>query len=102
MKVYINGTASYLPNAPVSNPDIEKILGSVSSKELGLGRFFAKVGTSMPRLGIADQNRIFCRFRVSHPLEALEATSWNRVRAAQHVGMPRRTFYRRLKEYDLL
>ncbi|MDQ3033656.1 MAG: sigma-54-dependent Fis family transcriptional regulator [Myxococcota bacterium] len=35
-------------------------------------------------------------------LEALEATSWNRVRAAQHLGMPRRTFYRRLKEYDIL
>ena len=35
-------------------------------------------------------------------LEALEATSWNRVRAAKHVGMPRRTFYRRLKAYDIL
>jgi serine/threonine-protein kinase PknK len=35
-------------------------------------------------------------------LEALEATSWNRVRAAKHLGMPRRTFYRRLKEYDIL
>ena len=35
-------------------------------------------------------------------LEALEATSWNRVRAAAHLGMPRRTFYRRLKEYDIL
>ncbi|AKF08367.1 sigma-54-dependent Fis family transcriptional regulator [Sandaracinus amylolyticus] len=35
-------------------------------------------------------------------LEALEATNWNRVRAAAHLGMPRRTFYRRLKEYDIL
>jgi transcriptional regulator with GAF, ATPase, and Fis domain len=35
-------------------------------------------------------------------LEALEATNWNRVRAAKQLGMPRRTFYRRLKEYDIL
>ncbi|MEQ8888833.1 MAG: sigma 54-interacting transcriptional regulator [Sandaracinaceae bacterium] len=35
-------------------------------------------------------------------LEALEAESWNRVRAAKALGMARRTFYRRLKEYDIL
>jgi DNA-binding NtrC family response regulator len=35
-------------------------------------------------------------------LEALEATNWNRVRAANQLGMPRRTFYRRLKEYGIL
>lgn len=33
--------------------------------------------------------------------EALELSGWNRVRAAQILGMPRRTFYRRLKEYGL-
>jgi len=33
--------------------------------------------------------------------EALEVSGWNRVRAAQILGMPRRTFYRRLKEYGL-
>jgi transcriptional regulator with GAF, ATPase, and Fis domain len=35
-------------------------------------------------------------------LEALEATNWNRVKAAKQLGMPRRTFYRRLKEYEIL
>jgi serine/threonine-protein kinase PknK len=35
-------------------------------------------------------------------LEALETAGWNRVRAAQQLGMPRRTFYRRLKEYGIL
>jgi transcriptional regulator with GAF, ATPase, and Fis domain len=35
-------------------------------------------------------------------LEALEAAGWNRVRAAKTLGMARRTFYRRLKEYDIL
>ena len=35
-------------------------------------------------------------------LEALEAHNWNRVRAAKALGMARRTFYRRLKEYEIL
>ncbi|GAB4197556.1 MAG: hypothetical protein OHK0013_05840 [Sandaracinaceae bacterium] len=35
-------------------------------------------------------------------LDALEATSWNRVKAAKQLAMPRRTFYRRLKEYGIL
>jgi transcriptional regulator of acetoin/glycerol metabolism len=35
-------------------------------------------------------------------LAALEAASWNRLRAAESLGMPRRTFYRRLKEYGIL
>lgn len=35
-------------------------------------------------------------------LEALEASSWNRVRAAKVLGMARRTFYRRLREYEIL
>jgi len=37
----------------------------------------------------------------SRMAEALEVSGWNRVRAAQLLGMPRRTFYRRLKEYGL-
>ncbi len=35
-------------------------------------------------------------------LAALAETNWNRVKAAEVVGMPRRTFYRRLKEYGIL
>ncbi len=35
-------------------------------------------------------------------LEALETTGWNRVKAAKQLAMPRRTFYRRLKEYGIL
>jgi DNA-binding NtrC family response regulator len=34
-------------------------------------------------------------------LEALQAAAWNRVKAAKLVGLPRRTFYRRLKEYGI-
>ena len=35
-------------------------------------------------------------------LAALEATGWNRVKAAAQLGMPRRTFYRRLNDYGIL
>jgi serine/threonine-protein kinase PknK len=35
-------------------------------------------------------------------LSALTACNWNRVKAAEMVGVPRRTFYRRLKEFGLL
>jgi serine/threonine-protein kinase PknK len=34
-------------------------------------------------------------------LAALARCNWNRVKAAQIVGLPRRTFYRRLKEYGI-
>jgi serine/threonine-protein kinase PknK len=33
--------------------------------------------------------------------EALSACNWNRVKAAQLLGIPRRTFYRRLRQYKL-
>jgi transcriptional regulator with GAF, ATPase, and Fis domain/serine/threonine protein kinase len=33
--------------------------------------------------------------------EALSACNWNRVKAAQMLGIPRRTFYRRLRQYKL-
>jgi serine/threonine-protein kinase PknK len=35
-------------------------------------------------------------------LAALEEHGWNRVRAAKALGMPRRTFYRRLQEHHIL
>jgi transcriptional regulator with GAF, ATPase, and Fis domain len=35
-------------------------------------------------------------------VEALRACNWNRVRAAELSGIPRRTFYRRLRKYGIL
>ena len=34
-------------------------------------------------------------------LDALDACGWNRLRAAKSLGIPRRTFYRRLYEYSI-
>lgn len=35
-------------------------------------------------------------------LEALQAVNWNRAQAARDLGMARRTFYRRLRDYGIL
>jgi DNA-binding NtrC family response regulator len=35
-------------------------------------------------------------------LSALSRCNWNRVQAAKMIGVPRRTFYRRLKEYGIV
>ncbi len=34
-------------------------------------------------------------------LDALEKSGWNKTRACSLLGMPRRTFYRRLRDYDI-
>lgn len=34
-------------------------------------------------------------------LGALTKHEWNKLRAAEELGIPRRTFYRRLKEYNI-
>lgn len=34
-------------------------------------------------------------------LVALETCNWNRAKAAEMIGMPRRTFYRRLEDYEI-
>jgi transcriptional regulator of acetoin/glycerol metabolism len=34
-------------------------------------------------------------------VSALQSCNWNRVKAANMLGLPRRTFYRRLKQYGI-
>lgn len=46
----------------------------------------------------ASQHRRDERQRI---VDALNACNWNRVKAAELIGMPRRTFYRRLHEYGI-
>ncbi len=54
---------------------------------------------SEPPPGNLDEYKDLEKRRI---LEALESCAWTRVRAARALGMARRTFYRRLKEYDIL
>jgi serine/threonine-protein kinase PknK len=51
-----------------------------------------------PKKSTLSQHRRDERERI---LKALQACNWNRVKAAQLSGIPRRTFYRRLREYGI-
>ena len=51
-----------------------------------------------PRKGGVSEHRREERDRI---MEALRESNWNRVKAAEISGIPRRTFYRRLREYGI-
>ncbi|HEV8549866.1 MAG TPA: sigma 54-interacting transcriptional regulator, partial [Polyangiaceae bacterium] len=59
-----------------------------------------EIGTSPPaaRKGTVSEHRRDERERI---LDALRSCNWNRVKAAEVSGIPRRTFYRRLREYGI-
>lgn len=69
-----------------------EILRSLQDGDVIIGRFFTKGGTGMDRLGIADQNRIFCRFQVQGSVSAVEsatsatADTWTVRGWKQYVG----------------
>jgi serine/threonine-protein kinase PknK len=53
----------------------------------------------MPRVESLGDHKLDEKQRI---LDALQACGWNRVKAAETLGMPRRTFYRRLADYAIL
>ncbi len=55
-------------------------------------------GAAQARKGTVSEHRREERERI---LDALKRCNWNRVRAAEVSGIPRRTFYRRLREYGI-
>ena len=61
-----------------------------------LTQVLERAGPRRPRA--VDDRRSAERQRM---LDALERHDWNRSRAAEALGMPRRTFYRRMAEYDI-
>jgi transcriptional regulator with GAF, ATPase, and Fis domain len=58
----------------------------------------ASKSDSTRRKGTVSEHRREERERI---LSALRSCNWNRVRAAELSGIPRRTFYRRLREYGI-
>ena len=77
-----------LPEPPTRAPRIAAPTGDAA----------ARAEARPPLETSLDEHRAAERERM---LGALTQANWNRVRAAQLVGMPRRTFYRRLKEYGI-
>jgi transcriptional regulator with GAF, ATPase, and Fis domain len=65
-------------------------VGSSSSSSSSQSRPIKKATTSQHRRD--ERERI---------IEALRSCNWNRVKAAEVAGIPRRTFYRRLREYGI-
>jgi len=57
-----------------------------------------RAATIKLRKGGVSEHRREERDRI---LEALRESNWNRVKAAEISGIPRRTFYRRLREYGI-
>jgi DNA-binding NtrC family response regulator len=53
-----------------------------------------RVGRAAGGVGRRDRER-------ARMVDALEACAWNKSKAARLLDMPRRTFYRRLAEYDI-
>ena len=71
------------------------------------GRERAPLGALTRRsCSLATCRRPTCRaFKVREKeriLAALDQHAWNRAKAATALGMPRRTFYRRLSEFGIL
>jgi transcriptional regulator with GAF, ATPase, and Fis domain len=83
-------------------PDAQRS-SSVPARDLASGVTPTQVGHVPPARvgkpqGTLSEHRRTERDRI---IEALEACNWNRVKAAELSGIPRRTFYRRLREYDI-
>ncbi len=65
----------------------------------GEGRSSSSAHPAAGRAGTRAEYKAAERERI---LRALTASNWNRVQAAKLIGVPRRTFYRRLKEFGIL
>jgi DNA-binding NtrC family response regulator len=80
--------------------------GEILSDDLQLPDRAAPVAMGEPRPSILPAApRSQEEFKTSERekiLNALSSCNWNRVQAAKMIGIPRRTFYRRLKEYGIL
>jgi transcriptional regulator with GAF, ATPase, and Fis domain len=78
-----------LHSGPARAPAVaDSRIRSISSPQPAAAR-----ATSQAEFKAAERERI---------LSALTACNWNRVAAAKMIGVPRRTFYRRLKEFGIL
>jgi transcriptional regulator with GAF, ATPase, and Fis domain len=80
----VSGRPSAPPGDPKTRPASAARTGALTGS--------ARAG-SQAEYKAAERERI---------LSALTASNWNRVQAAKLIGVPRRTFYRRLKEFGIL
>jgi transcriptional regulator with GAF, ATPase, and Fis domain len=92
--------AHVLVQACVMAENVAIDVGDLSTLEPGPRMTPSQIPVApQPAINTLDDHRNVEKQRI---LAALEACGWNRVRAAQTLGMPRRTFYRRLADYSIL
>ncbi len=89
-----------IPDGRAGSAIFSSLTGSAASTTSNNGR---RTTTVPPSSGSSvrsslSQHKLDERERI---LQALKASNWNRVKAAELLGMPRRTFYRRLKQYGI-
>ncbi|MEZ4233463.1 MAG: sigma 54-interacting transcriptional regulator [Polyangiaceae bacterium] len=89
-----------IPDGRAGSALFSSLTGSAASTTSNTGR---RTTTAPPSSGSSvrsslSQHKLDERERI---LQALKASNWNRVKAAELLGMPRRTFYRRLKQYGI-
>jgi DNA-binding NtrC family response regulator len=82
--------------APLGGPMRASNAGSISEPR---GARTSSPPAAPARVGNQAEFKAAERERI---LAALTASNWNRVAAAKMLGVPRRTFYRRLKEFGIL
>jgi serine/threonine-protein kinase PknK len=79
------------------NATVFSVGNAIESEELAIE---ASAGATTPSAG-AGNYRDFKDAERDRILATLNANGWNRAKAARAMGMPRRTFYRRLKQHDI-
>ncbi|MGH7294602.1 MAG: sigma 54-interacting transcriptional regulator, partial [Polyangiaceae bacterium] len=77
-------------------------LSPARSAAAGDARAKTVLSGGSPAAGRAGSQAEFKAAERERILSALTACNWNRVAAAKMIGVPRRTFYRRLKEFGIL
>ena len=82
----------------IKTEDLDLPAGSARSLPLDAKRAAASA-TSTVRARTQEEHKDVEKEKI---LAALARCNWNRVQAAKMVGIPRRTFYRRLKDYGIV
>jgi transcriptional regulator with GAF, ATPase, and Fis domain len=98
LSAWLMSEKSDIPAADVELPSPVARSGS-SSNELRSRTPSVAPPSASSQMGSQAEFKAAERERI---LSALTACNWNRVQAAKMIGVPRRTFYRRLKEFGIL
>ena len=85
-----------LSDGPELEPEDFELPDTVAAVDAGASQVRA-VGGAPVAHSLGDHHRL----EKDRIVDALTAANWNRAKAAQLVGMPRRTFYRRLKTHGI-